>query len=339
MAHPGAADATVIGPAPAFQPPRRRRGPVLAALGGAAVLAAAAGAIVMTLPRPAPPPVAVAAPPAPAPAPAAVVEPPTPDPGLAEALAREQARQQAEAEAQRQAAEDARRQQRQRVAAAAGPLREALGRLPCTVLSVDATDTALMISGARGEGGAEAELRTVLDGAGVATLVRIEPISSILCKPLKAIERLRDLRSAADQMVAVRPAVAGAIYKKGDTLVVDLINRGAATALQVDYFTVTGDVIHLLPNAKERDNRLAADARRRLGDPQGGGRFWMMGEPYGHELVVAIASPRPLFEAPRPETESAHRYLPELRKALDAAAKGPLPTPSATALVITIVPD
>ena len=107
----------------------------------------------------------------------------------------------------------------------------------------------------------------------------------------------------------------------------------------MDYFTLEGYVVHLWPNGLEKDHKLVAGGQHRLGDPTGGGRFWTIGQPFGRELIVAIASARPLFPALRPEAEQAAGYLAELHKALEAAGRNATTPPVATALFITTVPN
>ena len=106
--------------------------------------------------------------------------------------------------------------------------------------------------------------------------------------------------------------------------------------LQVDYFTLEGYVIHLFPNGLEKDNRLAGSGHRTLGDQRTGGRFWTIGPPFGRELIVAVATSKPLFPVARPEAEQASTYLADLKRALAASSQqGPLPVSSA--LVIKTV--
>jgi hypothetical protein len=48
--------------------------------------------------------------------------------------------------------------------------------------------------------------------------------------------------------------------------------------------------------------------------------FWTVGEPFGTDLIIAIASEDPLFDRPRPaNVEKATVYLRDLKKALESA--------------------
>jgi hypothetical protein len=44
--------------------------------------------------------------------------------------------------------------------------------------------------------------------------------------------------------------------------------------------------------------------------------------PFGLDVIVTVASPRPLFSAPRPDWERADLYLGELRTAIQRAVGG-----------------
>ncbi|MBK3734827.1 DUF4384 domain-containing protein [Azospirillum brasilense] len=163
---------------------------------------------------------------------------------------------------------------------------------------------------------------------GQRAAVDIERASPALCEPLTLIGALRTSNAGLAAPVAIRlEGGIGMALHGGQDLVFDVAAPDFPAHLQVDYFTSDGDVIHLLPNPLEISGRVEAGAVRRLGERGAGGRFWSIGPPYGHELIVVIASPTPLFASPRPEAEPASSYLPALKQALDAAA----PTTVATA--------
>ena len=269
----------------------------------------------------------------------------------AKRLADEQARaDQAAAEARRVADEQARQQQaaeakRQQVAqagAALGAVRTALAKAPCAILKAESgADGALTVTGATGEPGADGQLRTLIESTapGMPYSLRIDAASRPMCDPLAAVSRLRERNQELPQPVSVQSSSPGAVFKNGQNLILELHGPNFPAYLQVDYFTLEGFVVHLLPNGLEKDNKVAAGGQRRLGDPAGGGRFWTVGQPFGRELIVVTASAKPLFPALRPEAEQAAGYLAELRKAVDAAAKAGGPAPVASALFITTVPN
>ncbi|WP_188259226.1 DUF4384 domain-containing protein [Azospirillum tabaci] len=156
---------------------------------------------------------------------------------------------------------------------------------------------------------------------GQRAAVEIERASPALCEPLTLIGPFRSANAGSAAPLAIRfKNAAERPFEGGQDLVFDITAPEFPAHLQVDYFTSDGDVIHLLPNPLEISGRVESGAVRRLGERGAGGRSWSIGPPYGHELIVVIASPTPLFPSPRPEAEAAASYLPALKQALDSAA-------------------
>ena len=61
--------------------------------------------------------------------------------------------------------------------------------------------------------------------------------------------------------------------------------------------------------------------------------------PFGREMIVAVTSARPLFEAPRPAYEPAAGYIAALRQRLEELrARDPNSPPAASHLFITTEP-
>ncbi|ALJ35340.1 MULTISPECIES: DUF4384 domain-containing protein [Azospirillum] len=162
---------------------------------------------------------------------------------------------------------------------------------------------------------------------GQRAAVEIERVSPALCEPLTLIGPFRASNAGSAASLSIRfKEAAGTSFVDGQDLMFDIVAPDFPAHLQVDYFTSDGDVIHLLPNPLEISGRVESGAVRRLGERGAGGRFWSVGPPYGHELIVVVASPAPLFAAPRPEAEAVASYLPALKQALDSAAPATVAT-------------
>jgi eukaryotic-like serine/threonine-protein kinase len=119
------------------------------------------------------------------------------------------------------------------------------------------------------------------------------------------------------------------VYKGGDTLIVNASGTSAYSGyLYVDYFDNEGNVVHMLPMQLHPDNRMKPGQVMTLGTQREGGkageRVYQIEAPFGPNLIVAIASPKPLFKRPRgEEQESAEAYLSALAQELKAAAAEP----------------
>ena len=74
---------------------------------------------------------------------------------------------------------------------------------------------------------------------------------------------------------------------------------------------------------------IAADPPRTYGagEPVNLGHpSWVIGEPYGTDMIIAVASSEPLFDRPRPRNaETADVYLRDLQAAIDALPRSAAP--------------
>ena len=210
--------------------------------------------------------------------------------------------------------------------AALGSLRDALASARCAELRVDLVDGALSVAGTVTSIDDRSRVQQLVDAlpAGLARPPTVAVASSALCEPLLLLDPLRIANAARGTPLTVGIVPDGGGLVGGQDLVLDIRATDAAH-VQVDYFTVDGGVVHLLPNPLEPVAQLDTGATRRLGERNGQTRFWTIGPPFGHELIVVVVSGAPLFPVPRPEAEPAAAYLPELKRALaEPGAEGAL---------------
>ncbi len=107
-------------------------------------------------------------------------------------------------------------------------------------------------------------------------------------------------------------------FTEGERVTVKLVQSNYDGYLYVDYYTVDGSVIHLYPNKREPDSgrKILSGEQFNVGEkiPEG----WIVGPPFGQELITVVSSPTPLYDTERPEYEPASTYLPRLRELLNA---------------------
>ena len=114
-------------------------------------------------------------------------------------------------------------------------------------------------------------------------------------------------------------------YKRGDYLVVSATVGSAFDGyLYIDYLDSDGTVVHMLPSPKRLQNDVYAGQKVVIGaeghDPRGYFSY-KIEPPYGPGLIVAITSPKPLFDfPPGAHVETAPEYFPTLRAALKATS-------------------
>jgi predicted Ser/Thr protein kinase len=121
--------------------------------------------------------------------------------------------------------------------------------------------------------------------------------------------------------------------KNNDFVIPRVRMPGFAAYLTLDYFSSDGELLHIYPRKGDTQNGYAAEATAIFGDPKGGGFTFPVAKPFGTDIIVAIASERPLFSKPRPNSDTVAAYLVALHQALAAAGNV-----NATAMVVHTTP-
>ena len=230
---------------------------------------------------------------------------------------------------------------------------QALRAIPCALVTVETTGGRLLVSGTVAGERAETEVRETVEAlaAGWDHGFDLAGADARLCAPLGSVATALDAnRGLAEPLTAT--VLEGPELSAGDPLVLEIRAPARPVQLQVDYFTIDGNVVHLLPNPSDSGAALAAGASRRLGEKSGdeksggekagdgkpqSGRYWTIGPPFGTEMLLTIATAAPLFPTPRPEQEPADDYLAALADAL-ATMPEDAPAPLADARFIATGP-
>ena len=174
-------------------------------------------------------------------------------------------------------------------------------------------------------GGGEAALRLRLASAGVPTGAidwGVRGFEGPYCAALDLLRPFADGFGAPPSGLSVSLPGGRTRLVLGDLLTVNLTMPGFASYLRVSYFTHDGEVVHLHPTPADPPRAFGPGVRHALGDPATGGPRWEVGPPYGTEMIVAVASERPLFATQRPEAEQSDDYLNALAQALRSGAGG-----------------
>lgn len=225
---------------------------------------------------------------------------------------------------------------------------QALRTIPCALVTVEKTGGRLLVSGTVAGERAETEVRETVEAlaAGWDHGFDLANADAQFCAPLGSVATALDAnRGLAEPLTA--SVLEGPDLSAGDLLVLEIRAPARPVQVQVDYFTIDGSVVHLLPNPSDSGAALAAGASRRLGEKAGGdkatdgkpqsGRYWTIGPPFGTEMLLTIATAAPLFPTQRPEQEPAADYLAALADAL-AAVPDDAPAPLADAQFIATGP-
>jgi hypothetical protein len=102
----------------------------------------------------------------------------------------------------------------------------------------------------------------------------------------------------------------------GETLRIAIRSPEQISYLYVSYVQADGSVVHLVqPDGLVPQPTLPRQTLT-FGDGANGSATFTISEPFGREMIIAIASRSPLFDHPLPARQTEREYLTELRRAL-----------------------
>jgi hypothetical protein len=200
-----------------------------------------------------------------------------------------------------------------------------LSGLQCSLLDAAVQGDTLVIEGHSGNLQAlAASLEPLAQAAGgrAVSASEVREMDPLYCPALDALRPLVEANRGRNLSLAVSTARMGDGFHEGDDLLLTIKAPARNSYVYVDYFSLDGNVVHMLPSAVSRDNRLAASAQTVLGNGGPGGS-WTIGEPFGTELISVISTPKPLFSKIRQEVEPAERYVADLQKSLARLGNDP----------------
>ncbi|MGV2289360.1 serine/threonine-protein kinase [Trinickia sp. YCB016] len=193
-----------------------------------------------------------------------------------------------------------------------------LDGLPCAALSASVDGHTLNVHGFVEARVGRAQVRDALNGVpGLATLnLDLRPVGAHNCDIVKA---LAPYWSANHPAANANPATAAASasaatirtrapngqLNEGDALVVDITTPGFDSYVYVDYYQLDGSVAHLVPSSREKDNQAPPNYSATIGSAGD----WVIGKPFGTEMIVLLVTPAPLFDTLRPDVEPRADYL------------------------------
>lgn len=189
-----------------------------------------------------------------------------------------------------------------------------LASLPCSALAASVQDRAVEVRGfvpQQGEAQVNERLATL---PGVAsTKVDVHHVSNDKCDILKELGPYWSHNWLVGHISSLKARMPNGVLTEGDPLVVDVTTPGYDSYVNIDYYVLDGTVVHMVPGPRAKGNQAPPHYAATIGN----GGEWVISKPFGQELVVLLVTPAPLFDAPRPESESRADYL----RALDARLK------------------
>ncbi len=185
-----------------------------------------------------------------------------------------------------------------------------LPEVGCGRLEIEESDGKTVISGFVGEPDDLGKVRKIAEQSGARVEVALRPWPQ--CETLMTIEKPL---AHADRPSISLPKES---YQASETLAFDVRMPGFQGYLHVAYVQADGNVVHLAESDALTLSTLQANTVLRFGDGFEGRQKFTVGEPFGNEMIVAIASKSPLFSEDRPLVETEREFLTALRKAIIA---------------------
>jgi hypothetical protein len=199
-----------------------------------------------------------------------------------------------------------------------GTVEHLLSSVRCSALEGVVRGRTLVVDGYSGD---RQSLAAVLEPLGQTaggldiSTDQVREMDPLYCRPVEVLRSFVEANRDRNLRLAVSTAGTDGRFREGDELLLTINAPEHDSYIYVDYFSLDGNVVHMLPNPASRDNRLAASGQTKLGNG-GPGTSWTVGEPFGTELITVISSPKPLFSKVRQEVEPSAEYLADLHKAL-----------------------
>jgi eukaryotic-like serine/threonine-protein kinase len=200
-----------------------------------------------------------------------------------------------------------------------------LARVPCSALLPTIRGHDLQVQGYVPKSFGIERLRSMLSAApGVSSLnLNIQQVGDHECGVINALAPYwkSSRQTGAASAATIRTRSPNAELTEGQPLIVDITTPGYDSNIYVDYHVLDGNVAHLLPNVRARDNQAPPHYTATIGSLGN----WVISKPFGTEMIVLIATPAPLFDGMRPELERGADYLKAVDKRLSeiAAKYGP----------------
>jgi hypothetical protein len=196
-----------------------------------------------------------------------------------------------------------------------GAVLPVLDRLPCAALNATLSDGNLSVQGYVSPQfdvkRLERELLSLPGARQVDT--SLTRVSEDKCAVLDLYEPYWRVNKASKQGTSIRTRSDSGELTEGDPLVVQITTPPYESFVNVDYYSLDGGVVHLVPGPRVQANQAPANYAATIGDLG----EWIIAEPFGTELVVLLTTPRPLFDELREEAEPGADYLLALRERLE----------------------
>ncbi len=158
---------------------------------------------------------------------------------------------------------------------------------------------------------------------------RVQRVDPVFCPAIDVIRPIAAPAGGPGTDLGLTLADGKTTLRDGERILPRVTMAGFAGQVRVDYLAHDGSLAHLFPTAADAEQHFVAVPARTLrpgerlaiGDPGSGHPEWVVGPPYGTDMIIAVASSIPLFDrAPVRNVEAnGSDYLRKLQAAIEAA--------------------
>src|SRR5476649_472364 len=189
-----------------------------------------------------------------------------------------------------------------------------LASVPCSALVASVQDQALSVTGYLGRSYGAQKLRNTLNEIPGVTnpRVQVQEVDNDKCDIVKLVAPYL----TTSRLASIQTRDHNTQLTEGQPLVVQVTTPPYDSWVNIDYYQLDGSVVHLLPNARSKDNQAPPNYAATIGS----GGDWIVSKPFGSEMIVLLVTPAALFDANRPDSESRADYLRAVEKRLGELA-------------------
>jgi len=213
-------------------------------------------------------------------------------------------------------------------------LLERLGPLSCSHLEHRAGAKGAELSGFVGTAEDLQKVKKLVARQGVPLGLNVEVRPWPQCEALLTLEE--PLQASRGLTLKISGANGKTTLTEGENLVLKMTAPDFPAYLYLTYLPASGDAVHLIQPRSVVSRQYGPKGTVTLGDGVKGGPKFVVGPPYGNEMVLAIASPAPLFDEPRKPTETEREYLTAIRSALLKKPPGTTKSRTVAAAAVTL---
>jgi hypothetical protein len=220
----------------------------------------------------------------------------------------------------------------------AAVLRTALAGLPCTMVSAQIADgDRLLLDGLAGAGAPDASVRQAI-GEIAPTLAaswRVNSFKGPYCPALDVLRPVSVRFSGAESGLGLALKGNATRLRRNELIIPQLTMPDFSGHLIVDYLSSDGTVTHLIaddgvdlreltqagPKTMGPSHTWRANTQVTFGEPDRKLGFvgWAVDEPFGTDMIIALASAAPLFDTGRLAAGTTADYLRDLQRAIETA--------------------